>query len=153
LHAYRRQCAALQRLFQRAAHGPCKPFNFSARNRFRDAHQRVFRQLGIVRAKHVRSDYFFAQKLCVHDAHRAGQLHREFIEEWRRKRPPHAWYLFQFTQRELRFREILFGHFPQAFLAQQCQVYGGCQGAKRLIGADIRGGLLAADVLLAGGER
>ena len=41
----------------------------------------------------------------------------------------------------------------QAFLAQQRQMDGEGQGAEAGIGADIAGGLFAADMLLAGGKR
>ena len=60
---------------------------------------------------------------------------------------------FQFRQRELRLGQVLLGHFAQALLAQQAQVHGRRQRAQRLVGADVRGGLFAADVLLARRQR
>ena len=59
----------------------------------------------------------------------------------------------KFGERELRFRKILVRHLAQAFFAEQREVHGGGQRAERLVGADVRSGLLAADVLLARGER
>ena len=44
------------------------------------------------------------------------------------------------------------GHLAQAVLAQQAHIDGGCQGHQSLVGADVGGGFLAADVLLAGGQ-
>ena len=69
------------------------------------------------------------------------------------KHAPHAGNLFQFGERELRLGQILLGHLAQAFLAQQAKMNGGGQRAQRLVGADVRGGLLAADVLFARRQR
>ena len=52
-----------------------------------------------------------------------------------------------------RFLDVLPGHLPQPLLAQGLQEDRRPQGAEGLVGADVRGGPLAADVLLAGGQR
>ena len=75
------------------------------------------------------------------------------LKNGRVKRSPNAGDLNQLIQSKLRFGKVLHGHLAQAFFPKQCQMHRCSQGAERLIGADVRGGLLAADVLLACGER
>src|SRR6266446_462697 len=139
----------LERPFQRS----CKSFNLRAWCRLRDAYQRMLRQFRIRRAQRQWADNSFAQKLRVDHLHRARQFDREFIEEWRVERAPDAGNLQQFRQRELRFREVLLRHLAQAFLAEKRQVDGGRQRAKRLVRANVRGGFLTANVLLARRQR
>ncbi len=50
------------------------------------------------------------------------------------------------------FGEVVFGELAQALLAVDGEEDGDHHGDERLVGADVAGGLLAADVLLAGGE-
>ena len=59
----------------------------------------------------------------------------------------------EFGASESRLGQVLHGHFAQALLAEQGQVNRGGQREERFVGADVRSGFLAADVLLAGGER
>src|SRR5439155_22327848 len=55
--------------------------------------------------------------------------------------------LQQLGKRELRFGQVLLRHLSQAFLAEQSRMYRGGQRAERLVGANVLGGFLAADVL------
>ena len=69
------------------------------------------------------------------------------------KHAAHAGNFFEFGRRETRFRQILQRQLAQAFFADQAQMNRRGQRVESFVGADIRGGLLAADVLLARGER
>jgi len=53
----------------------------------------------------------------------------------------------------VRLGHVLFSQFTQALFAVDAHEDSSHQGDQRLIGADIRCRLLAADVLLAGGQR
>ena len=61
--------------------------------------------------------------------------------------------IFSSSASELRLREILQGHLAQTFLAEQAEVNRGHERVQGFVRADVRCGLLAADVLFAGGER
>ncbi len=69
------------------------------------------------------------------------------------KSAAHARNLLQFRGSKARLRKILQRHLAQAFLADQAKMNRGGQRVQSFVRADVRGGLLAADVLLARGER
>src|ERR1019366_5658669 len=100
-----------------------------------------------------RPDNFVPQQFRVHHLYGTRKLDDEFVEKWAGKGPAHAADFFQLFERESRLGKILGREFLQALLAEQAEVNVHGQGAKRLIGADIRRGLLTADMLLARGER
>jgi len=95
--------SCLNRLLQRPLHRARKPFNFRARHRFGDAHQRMLRKFRIRRTESQWPDDFFPQQVRIHNFHRAWQFDGEFIEERSVKGAPHAGNLQQFRERELRF--------------------------------------------------
>ena len=70
-----------------------------------------------------------------------------------RKDAAHAGNLFEFRLGEARLGEILQRQLAQAFFADQAEMNRGGERVERFVGADVGGGLLAADVLLARGER
>src|SRR5438552_1029027 len=141
------------RPLEREFHGVRESFNFRARGGLRDAHQRMLGQLRIRRAQRERPDDFVAQKVAIDYLYRARQLDRELVEKRRIECAPHAGNLQQLGKRELRLGQVLLRHLAQAFLAEERQVHRSRERAERLVGANVGGGFLAADMLLARRER
>src|SRR5438874_8727714 len=90
--------------------------------------------------------------MSINDFNGTWKFQCELVEKWSVECPADTGDFGELGERELRLREVLLGHFAQSLFAKKGQVHGGGESAKRLIGADIGGGLFAADMLLAGGE-
>ena len=84
---------------------------------------------------------------------RAGDFNYELIEAGRRKRKLHTRQLTEFLRQVTRLGQVVLRQRAQAALAVHGKENGHGQGAQRLIGANVRGGLLPPDVLLARGQR
>src|SRR5580658_361324 len=136
-------------LLQGTAQRGDEAFDFGARCGFGYAEQRMFGQLRIGCAQNEWADDFFAQEISVYDFYGTRQLDRKFVEKWRVESAANSRNFLQLGERELRFREVLMGHLAQAFFAEKREVDRGGEGAKRLIGANVGCGFLAADVLFA----
>ena len=106
-----------------------------------------------MRAQRERADDFFLQQLGVDHFHRARKFQREFVERGAAENAAHAGNFFEFGLRETGLGEILQRLLAQAFFADQAEMNRGGQRVERFVGADVGGGLLAADVLFARGER
>ena len=80
-------------------------------------------------------------------------LDHEFVEAGCRVRQLNARDGGQLSGGVMGLGQVLLGQLPQSMLPQQAEINGDRKRAQRLVGADVRGGLLAPDVLFARGER
>ena len=96
-----------------------------------------------------RTNEFVAEQPGVHHFDGARKLQDKLVENWAGEAAPHTRDLLQLGACKSRFGQILLGQFAQAGLSEKGHVDCGGEGEKSFVRADIRGGLFAADMLLA----
>src|SRR5262249_9277246 len=108
-------------------------------------------QLRVKLAERKSADGSLLQQAVVDLAWIFLRLDDEFVEAWRALEEEFA-FLREFAGSVSGLRQVLGGEFSQPFAAVDGHVDRGHSGDQRLVGTDVRGGLLAANVLLASGK-
>src|ERR1700674_1691076 len=145
--------SSLDRGFQNSPDGSAKPLDLGSRKCFREPPESALGQFRVLGAERKRTDDFLAQQRGVDQFYRPWELERELVKSWPGERTAYTRNFFELGKREARLRKILRGHFAQAFLPEQTQMNRGHQSVQRFIRANVRGGLLAPNVLFARGQR
>ena len=115
-------------------------------------HQHVILEGGIVLAEIVAAQDAVFEQVVVDCLHRLRAADRELVEEGRIEAERVAGDFGDLPGGVVSLVVTQFGHLVQAVLPKHGQVHGGGQRHQSLVGADVGGGALALDVLLAGGQ-
>ena len=119
---------------------------------FGHCEQHMIFERGEILAKIVTTQDAVVQQVEVYLIHTAWTADDEFVEERCLGAQLEAINGGDAVSGVMRLVITQAGHLAQALLAQQAHIDRGGQGQETLVGADVRGGLFAADVLFAGGE-